>query len=642
MAVHDEEGSNAGNEPTQQREHPSREGVRPTRNTQRDDDRDDATAPRYSLRNLNTALPRPFGRNETGQTLVKALESFHALFQTAPGSEADLSNYNVIGFDTNEQRAGMSAVLLVAPLEADGKTYLFNFTLMLEASAPVLTPLKGEFEGRHFDIIQVAGDLFNEKYLSRVEDLVTRRFKSSRSNDVFEFVDCGHAVIQASVDLSDQAVLKTYAFYGTAAISTVSGELLGNAPEFELSWITENDKLILATEFNPEPIRNAAGQPRRTDAKLTLIANINDDDDKYQETLAVVGVQLEAVYAPSRKEDEDSRGFRRRSVEKQTLVAPLASITTLDTGTKAVTLELMLSGLVAVASLSDDLFWLNGFRGDPLVDPKDVDPRDPGAFGYLDDGVKIDTKANSFDNEKLLGLFEDYCSPELAFALHCEEAGELSWLTDVFRNAAGTGPFAKEMRQLLTDTADHVTDGHYSTRLAEEDEKELVVNGDNRIILGTYKDEHGELRDLRDFDLLKFLNQYGHNDPELALQYQDTFDMTNLPIDYRIDQRIRILSDVLGNRMKITGFARQVYLTAGGMRALALAFEDCGLEIERASGGQSYTNTRQRGNTLVGRMGGSNMGAGLFNSYSRRDDRSDRGDSRGTGYSGRTRHWSRR
>ena len=212
MAVHDEEGSNAGNEPTQQREHPSREGVRPTRNTQRDDDRDDATAPRYSLRNLNTALPRPFGRNETGQTLVKALESFHALFQTAPGSEADLSNYNVIGFDTNEQRAGMSAVLLVAPLEADGKTYLFNFTLMLEASAPVLTPLKGEFEGRHFDIIQVAGDLFNEKYLSRVEDLVTRRFKSSRSNDVFEFVDCGHAVIQASVDLSDQAVLKTYAF----------------------------------------------------------------------------------------------------------------------------------------------------------------------------------------------------------------------------------------------------------------------------------------------------------------------------------------------------------------------------------------------------------------------------------------------
>ena len=632
-----------GQEPRrEERRHPVEESLRggrteaPERETQAGGDRLER-----SMRNMNRLFARPMGRTAAGEYLNKFVTGFTKIFnpevEVSSESPVQLDSFRVIGLDSNEYGTACSAAIVILPLEQTDGIHVFAHTLLLEGSAPAPAPIQGEWNNRRYEVVQTIGDTWNEKFMQRVEDAAMSFFVGKGA----KFYDAGTQVVPSEVNPEkDVELLKTLAFYTTAAITTLSVEVLKYQPAFGLDFLDKRDTLDVSVDFSPETLHTAAGQPKRTDVKLNLTATVNEDDVSRRQPLTVVGGILELVYAPPAPEN-DRGEFGRRRDEGQKYFYPLFNINTLDTEYKAISLELELLGLASTALLSDRYYWVNGFRPKPSVSGREkshFDPKDIGALNYLVPGSmgKVDTKAASFSDDDFLDYFGALCHGELVYGIQVEERGEQSWLHQIFLTAAGKGQDAFDATNMIIDSSDTLTNKHFSRCFKELGGDRITLPAHNKIILGTYTDDLDQVHDLRDFDLLRFLNMRGAEDPELALAYQDTFDQIDTPVDYRIERRIAILQSILGGNLKIKGMAQQLFFHYKFIEALAMSVKDAGATINRISSGGQFTTTRQRGNSLIGQYAGRDLGSDLFNTWGRRDES---GRDYGSSYMGRVRRY---
>lgn len=591
-----------------------------------------------SLRNMNSMFARPLDRRSSGEYLSKFSTALNEIFHPKDGAPMaqqgglQLAAFKVLPVDQAEHFTSISAVVLMLPFEQSDGMYVFAHTLLLEGSAPAPAPLPGEWQGRRYDILQVPGDLWNEKFLRKVEDLCSSQFPSHK----VLFNDCGCQVISKEVDPADPTMVRQIAFYATAALTTMSVEVLKYQDRWALDLLDKRDSLDVQFDVSGEPIINAGGQPRRSDVKMRLSASIYEDDGVIRQPLTVVGGQMELVYSPPKR--EGGYGFGGRRDEETQHFYPLFNVTTLDTEYKLVSMELALLGLAPVALLSENLRWVYAFRGaSGRRTGKGKDYRDIGALNLLVGGKYFDTKSANCTDEQFLDYFGTLTHADLAYGMHIEERGELTWVHQTFLEAAQGDEDAID---LIYEGADTLTENRFSRIYKEMGGDNPVADGDNRIILGTYRDDDGNVRDLRDIDVLYLLNlsvERGNADTDLVLDYQDTFDMVDQPISYRIQRRIDILESVLGGNMKIDGFARQIYFDPLFIRALAKAIHACGASMNLVTQGSQYLNTRARGNSRIARYAGSNLGSGLFNTWGGSGDQDRGGSSRP--FMGRVRRW---
>ena len=613
---------------------------RDTRGRRRDDDRgqDDRESAARSLRNMNSMFSRPLDRRSSGEYLSKFSTTLNEIFHPEKGAPVaqsgglQLAAFKVLPVDQSEYLTSISAAILILPLEQSDGMYVFAHTLVLEGSAPPPAPLQSEWQGRRYDVLQVSGDLWNEKFLQKVEKLCEAQYP----NHKVLFNDCGCQVVSKDVDPTDAAMIRQIAFYATAALTTVSVEVLKYQERWALDLLDKRDTLDVHFDVSGEPIINASGQPRRSDVKMRLSASIYEDEGTIRQPLTVVGGQMELVYSPPKR--DSGYGFGGRRDEETQHFYPVFNITTLDTEYKLVSMELALLGMAPVALLSENLRWVYAFRGSNARrgGKGNKDFRDIGALNLLVGGKYFDTKSANCSDEQFLDYFGTLTHADLAFGMHIEERGELTWVHQTFLEAAQGDEDAEDM---IFDAADELTDGRFSRIYKEMGGGNPFDDGDNRIILGTYRDDEGNVRDLRDIDLLYLLNlsvERNSGDTDLALEYQDTFDMVELPISARIARRIDILESVLGGNITITGFARQVFIDPIFIRALAKAIHGCGATMNLVTQGSSYLNTRARGNNRIARYAGSNLGSGLFNTWGGGDN--DRSNSNRP-FMGRVRRW---
>jgi hypothetical protein len=594
-----------------------------------------------SMRTMGRSLGRALSRTSTGEALTKAYNAFDKLLHDqnlTSANSADvvqLDQYKVTAFDNMEHRVDMASVLFSYAIKEGNASHVFYYTLLVEGSTPSLAPVRCDDRGKQFEIPRVAGDVMNERYADRVYDVMVGIY-----GDQVTLHDCGSNVLNADVDPEkDEQAIRNLAFYMNAAIETVSVEILGYQPKFTLAWLERDDSLEVNVDWSGTPQYSATGIPRRTDVKITITSNVRDESGSYRDQLSRVGGSLEMVYAPAAVGSDQGFGARRRTEETE-LFTPLFTITDLDTDFKAITLEMQLMGMASTAALSDDLYWVNSFR--PVMNrDNERDYRDVGALNRLTaPGAKhFDVKSSSVDTQTFLEYFGTLCRRELAYAMDVEERGDNSWINGVFMEAAqGT---ESSLRRIF-DAADNLTDGHFGSIYSDiVNETRSPMNpfedGNNRIILGWYK-EDGEKHDLRNFDLLHWLNRRGEHDPEMALRWQDTFDNVRDPIEVRIEQRLRMLEDVLGaGSFKVTGYAQQVLINSAFIAALAGAVKACDVRIDQGNTSSTYGNARVRGNFNISRLAGTNLGGGLFGRFSRRDDRDTR--SGGRTFTGRDRRY---
>lgn len=589
----------------------------------------DAAAAMRTMRNMNSLFGRALDRRSTGEYLLKFSNALNKIFNpedatitSSEGGAIRLDSFRVMPFDMAEQFTSVSAAVLLLPLLQSDGLHLFAHTLLLEGSAPAPATLQDDWAGHRYEILQVTGDLWNEKFLKKVTDASIKQF-SSHAN--IKFYDAGCSTVSQIVNPEDAQTIRQLAFYASAALSTLSVEVLKYQPRWALDLLDTRDTLDVATAFTGEPIMSACGQPRRTDIRMELSASIWEEEGAVRQPLTVVGGQMELVYSPPKRASD--YGFGRREQEETQHFYPLFNITTLDTQYKMVSLELLLLGLASTAMLSDNLYWVHTFRNPQARarNRKEKDFRDIGALNYLVGGSYFDTKSANVSDEDFLDYFGTLTHRDLAYGMHVEERGELSWISQLFLNASNGDQASIDA---IFDSADVLTENWFTRVFKEMGGVELVHPGDNRIILGTYRDDDGVVRDLRDIDLLHLLNLRGDSDREIALAYQDTFDQIDLPINYRIKRRIDILQDILGSNLKIDGFARQIYFDIKMIRALAAAVHKAGATINRVQAGTPYMNTRARGNDRIGRYAGSDLGSGLFNTWGGSVSGVDRGSDR--------------
>lgn len=585
-----------------------------------------------SIRTMGRTFGRALSRTTAGEALSKAYNAFDKLFHDPAGSNSNtgdviqLDEYKVSTFDAQEYRADMSSVVLSYLLKdsSTGDQHAFYFTILVEGSTPGLSPVRFEDRNRSYEIPRTAGDVMNSRYADRVFDMVEGIY----GKDVI-YHDCGSNVLPGDIDIDkDLQAIRNLAFYANAAIETISVELLGYQPKFTLAWLERDDSLEVSVDWTGQQQYSAAGQPRRTDVKICITSNMREENGSFRDRLSRVGGSLELIYSPAAVASDHGFGARRRTEETE-IVTPLFTITDLDTDYKAITLEMQLLGLASTAMLSDDLYWVNGFRPKPK-DRDQPDYRDVGVLNYLMNGKYFDVKSSSVDTSAFLEYFGTLCRRDLAYAIDVEERGDNTWINSVFAEAAQGNE--NSLRRVF-EAADNLTDNHFSSiyRNMIEDSRSPTnpfEESGNRIILGWFR-EGGEKYDLRHLDLLYWLNRRGESDPELALQWQDTYDMVRDPIELRIENRLRIIEDVLGaGNYKVTGYAQQVLINSDFIAALALAVKACDVRIDQSNTTNTYGNVRERGNSNIGRLAGANLGGGLFGRYGRRDDRDT--DRRGT------------
>lgn len=581
-----------------------------------------------TMRTMGRSLNRAMGRNNAGEVLVKAFNAFDKVFHDEKvaaqqsGDTIVLDEYKLLMFDALENRADMSSVIFSYALKSAEAEHVFYFTMLVEGSTPGLSPVRCDERGRPFEIPRVAGDVMNERYADRVFALVESVYGTGVS-----YHDCGSNVLPANIDVEDVKnvqVIRNLAFYVNAAIETISVEILKYQPTFTLNWLERDDSLEVDVDWTGEPQYSAAGQARRTDVKICITSNVRDAEGSYRDQLSRVGGSFELIYSPA-QQTGSSFGARRNQEETE-LYTPLFTITDLDTDYKAITLEIQLLGMASTATLSDDLLWVNAFRATASKsrnDKDDRDYRDIGALNYLaPQGSFFDIRSANLGTEGFLEYFGTLCRQDLAYAMDVEERGDNTWINSVFMEAA-QGSDASLKR--IFDAADNLTDNHFSSiyRSMSEDNRSTgnpFEDSCNRILLGWYK-EDGEMHDLRNLDLLHWLNRRGDHDKDFALDWQETFDNIKDPIEVRIERRIRMLTDVFGSGgFKVTGYAQQVLIDSVFIAALAAAVKACDVRIDQSNTSNTYGNIRPRGNYTISRMAGHNLGGGLFARAARRDD----------------------
>jgi len=648
ITIDDAQEPNNGSQPAAPKSETSRE----TRD--RRDDRDDRNdreerSDRRTHRNIGRSLSRGITRNGASESLTKSFEAFKDYIEEYPddvGDVIDVASYQMVRVERSEHRLDLSSLIFVQEHEAKGKKLALYYTLLLGGSNTNLPPLRdsdrrsrrGRDRDRDRDrgeIPRTAGDVYDEKYADTVFEIVSKRFSDCT------LVEAGSSVLDASVNLEkDRDALENQMFYINAAIETQAIAKAEEQDPFSLNWLTNDDSLVVDMDWSGEQQLDVNKNPVRTDVLIQTSANLDDEDDRvYNENLTKVGAYLELVYSPAEATGGFGRSRRRRSrrddVETQ-LVTPKLVVSTLDTNFKAVTAELLNLGLATTAPLSNNLEWTRAytepFRGDG------VNYKDIGALNILvgKDSKYFDVHAAGLDEDDVMEYFGTLCRPDLAYAIDVAERGELTWVQEDYI-AAAEGD--KDALDKIMDSLDDLFDNQFSKIfkdiVADEGaDRNPFVLGD-RIINGWYRESRdGEKKDLRNVDLLWWLNRTGDKDGgEDALDWADTFDVSNGDDEsQQIEKRIRMLQQVLGaQNVHVTGYSRQVLVDITLIKAMAEAAAACEVHIQAAVNQQVGIDRRGRGNRRIISMAGSDAGSKMFSSRrSRRRDRDDDDDDRRT------------
>lgn len=586
------------------------------------------------MRGMGRSLGRAFGRSSTGEVLTKAMARFREPFESdtiVPDAPFQMKDHVLLPLDSSENRTLLSGVVVCLPIpdQQSGLLYVFAHTLLLEGSAHALPAFEEEHRGRRYNVPQVAGDVYNDRFISRVEALVESHWRDTK----VKFVDCGAQVVYTEADIENNAAaVQDYTFYATAAVATTSVEVLKYQDAFTLDWLSpEKDRLEVSVDFSGEPVLNPAGLPRRTDVLLEMNASVQYEDGPGIEPLTKVGGALELVYSPSGDETSGSLFGRRRRDENTQIFRPVFAINTLDSTNKFITLEVLLLGLASTSILTEDAYWAEAFRPGLRHEPT----KDVGAMSILTQaGVKFDTTSANLTDDDFLEYFGTLCAEKLAIALDVEERGETSWINEVFILAAEGDQGANDA---IIDSADRLCGDLFSKRW--DSNKPIVVDDENRIILGYVKESNGEIFDNREIDTMYMLNLRGHNDPDAALELQSTYDDLDLPANQRVVDRLRKLENYFGGIVKLKGFARRLVFNPEFIAALAAAIVESKVRIDRVSNANQLQRSRPRGNFRYERFAMEGVGRDLFRTRGmRRDD--DHSSSGGSDrYRGRRDRW---
>jgi hypothetical protein len=265
-------------------------------------------------------------------------------------------------------------------------------------------------------------------------------------------------------------------------------------------------------------------------------------------------------------------------------------------------MELQLLALAQATLVSQNWIWAGVFR--PNHDITGMDLRDIGAIGYeinLGDQesggkpTRIDTKSNDFDIHALYQFIAMNIHPDVIYSMDIVEGGDLSWVQETLIETTNGGAVGESATASIFDAANKLTNGWFS-HYFPKDGTPLIVNANNRVHIGYYKERDGSLHDIRDIDYLAVLNLSGKTDLNTVASWGESFDNDTIPLEIRLETRMNILKQVLSNNFTLKGYARRIMFNPRFLNALNAACHHAGLVIRPQNMIHEFAQGMTRGN----------------------------------------------
>lgn len=569
------------------------------------------------LMDLNRFLGGPITRRDSSEVLIAAVKA--AKFALSPdrivasSGQYDVSKIEVLGLEASEHQVSISSVIVALPVETNNGLSVLVSMIALAGSMNDAAQVRNfEQNGRSYPIPVLAGDYITEGYLSLVDEIVKKKFEQSRRS--VEIVRTGWNIALPTVHWSEpeSTEVRNVMFYTMASLTSAFNEMFRNDAYFNLDWFNKQATLEINIDVSGRESYTADGQPRRNDIGVT-VAGVQRRSDNQHVTmpLSTIGGHVELVYV-----QPETTGISRRSIERdQPIFQPVYVINRMDSSNNVISPELLLLALAGASVLTKDERWAQTFLPTDLA-RGETDYRDTGLLNVLrqtgDNTPIVFDGRSSLDTDKWADYFFSLVDEKLVFAIELEEGGENSWITGLLSDAANDNtPDADAVRRLYS-YADRLTMGHFTRRAKELGVESPLMSSGARYLTGTWIDENGKTRDLRDWDMLRWLAVNPNDNGDSALRYQDVVNRTDLDVEIRISEQYEQLAGALTpSGLKFGRYVELAYINPDFIKALALAVTDCKVNVDASNASYSFGNRRLRGNSRVRDFAGGDLSGGM-------------------------------
>lgn len=429
---------------------------------------------------------------------------------------------------------------------------------------------------------------------SYLTNFVTEELKKSFDGHIY---NADGQVVPADFDYNNKDMIRSLS---VSCLRVLFAELNTVQPNYQIMNLMEVNKdsnLIIDISAGDGKFVDAVGSPVYSAFKVdfsmvnkqtsTAVNSIHSEQNQKQNITSMSGF-LDLVFSPSDPSILMNNPFipitpqTNRSMQRY---APRVVMTMFDAD--SVLLSHVLLGIYSTLALQYNKNWVQ------LLRRKAQTQRTPvyDDIGYLnieanmggnpgEFGKKIDT--SDFDLFKLNQLVSTLFQDNLAISMDCPDATSETYYSRVFQLAARGNANAHEV---IFDYANEMTNGYLSQVMVRNGvsipNAHPIVNSDcNKILLGRWTDQDGNVRDIRELTTIMVSNMVGETNPEVIV------DWMNLSIpgffsseDERLDKMKSTINFILGDAATFDGTALRVNFNSMFLMSFIQAVSECGIIV---------------------------------------------------------------
>lgn len=418
--------------------------------------------------------------------------------------------------------------------------------------------------GSEVEIESAAGDVYSENLWKSVSNYLATQGRVSG-----KIVDAGALGLPHHFVSEDAQVTSAIAGCATM-IESYLGLLSDPNNVHEITPDMFKDGRTQARlDFNPKPVFDTIGNPIRADWAVQVAYTPDgsnqqsqmDFTNTHQPIVNIFGyVDLVVNQNAMNPMANMMNGGYGMNMMQQHPYTPMIIITHMETHLAMLTPGIVLLGLHAMTAIAENSMFTRVFR--PKANPKIN--RTIGAAG-LEFPMLTDTKEPavinlSSDDNAFFQLLSMTVSPNPLIAIDVQETGDNNTIMQIFRLITSGNQDAVNM---FIRSANIVTNSAFGQVAARNQlSPQAVAQSDNnRIALGHYTADGGNVYDRREVDHLAMLTILGASDQTTVRQFDETLNNASIPLEVRMATNWQIVNNVLGSTTPPTGYARRIILS---------------------------------------------------------------------------------
>lgn len=527
---------------------------------------------------IYASLARPTAGAESTATIGKIIDiGKEYVKQRGNAISGDgKASFDFIDFPGKLAGVKLDSVAVAATFKVNERTNMTHAIVLVPAISSDQMRARVERRDRQFEYQAVAADVFDAEYKEKLADHITSSTANAGDVSVVAIVTIPH-----NTKLDDPTV------------TTIVGRVIDDLRFSLYSTLTEGkffdmDRLIAPDEvltgvvrFHPGDAVDVFGAPHRRDLSLEVTKSRKSSRDRSSNPLSTDASQVigtvDAYVDYIRLPEENRRRRRNRSDDFEPIYGLGLNITGLTSGDYNLleAQQLILQGAVAMA--------------DEPVLVKAMFPAGPAAMLRSSEALNVETADYDYAFEDRVSLTDwqkmnDIVvkdEDEIHVFLQIDKSSLLSRVQRQFLDACNPeSENYKEAYDEVYDAAERATGDNFSNWFSRTDEIGYI---DPRVVLlGTWVDGNGQVRDLREVDRFFLMTELGlkKRDAE-SLELWDRVCYDEMMDDAERLTRIETVLDAALGRgnYNITGRATVIELSPMYLEALANGFNAKSLTI---------------------------------------------------------------